>query len=493
MELTKQQKNQHLICRAGFGPSLGDLQPNSLLSSTDTYQSIIKASQKKPEYINVAQNLVNGFMMGIQDVKKQQEAQNQSEVKKKEFAKKSRDLIKSLNLQWLNEMVRSQAQLREKMSLFWHGHFACRNLNVYFQQLLLHDVRSNALGKFGDLLTAVSKSPGMLSFLNNQQNKKSHPNENFAREVMELFTLGRNNYTEQDVKEAARAFTGWGFSLKGEFINRPFQHDSGVKTIFGKTGNFDGDDVIKMLLERKETAVFITRKVYRYFVNDVPNEPVVAKLADRFYQSNYDISGLMNDIFTSTWFYDKKNIGAKIKSPVELLAGIRRVLPIELKNEEAQLLFQRALGQILFYPPNVAGWPGGQNWIDSSALMLRLRLPQIFTGEEVLAVNVKADDDQQMGMGDRGKQMEQVKGMQEMGVGKRMKLMVNIDWPTYTNKFSTVERPALYNALVATLLTAGQQNNTKQVVERLADKSGRDAYIRTVTVALMSTPEYQMC
>ncbi len=493
MELTKQQKNQHLICRAGFGPSLGDLQPNSLLSSTDTYQSIIKASQKKPEYINVAQNLVNGFMMGIQDVKKQQEAQNQIEVKKKEFAKKSRDLIKSLNLQWLNEMVRSQAQLREKMSLFWHGHFACRNLNVYFQQLLLHDVRSNALGKFGDLLTAVSKSPGMLSFLNNQQNKKSHPNENFAREVMELFTLGRGNYTEQDVKEAARAFTGWGFSLKGEFINRPFQHDGGVKTIFGKTGNFDGDDVIKMLLERKETAAFITRKVYRYFVNDVPNEPVVAKLADRFYQSNYDISGLMNDIFTSTWFYDKKNIGAKIKSPVELLAGIRRVLPIELKNEEAQLLFQRALGQILFYPPNVAGWPGGQNWIDSSALMLRLRLPQIFTGEEVLAVNVKADDDQQMGMGDRGKQMEQVKGMQEMGVGKRMKLMVNIDWPTYTNKFSTVERPALYNALVATLLTAGQQNNTKQLVERLADKSGRDAYIRTVTVALMSTPEYQMC
>ena len=130
----------------------------------------------------------------------------------------------------------------------------------FFQQQLLNIIRENALGNFGELLREVSKSPAMLSFLNNQQNKKQHPNENFAREVMELFTMGRGNYTENDVKEGARAFTGWGFNLQGEFVNRPFQHDNGKKTFLGKTGNFDGDDIIDILLEQKQTAKFITQK-----------------------------------------------------------------------------------------------------------------------------------------------------------------------------------------------------------------------------------------
>src|SRR6185436_3434996 len=209
-------------------------------------------------------------------------------------------------------------------------------------------IRKNALGSFRDLLHEVSRSAAMLNFLNANQNKKDHPNENFAREVMELFTMGRGNYSENDIKEAARAFTGWGFNLHGEFVNRPFQHDNSSKTFLGKTGNFNGDDIINILLEQKQTAKFITNKIYRYFVNEKTDNHKVETLATGFYQSGYDIQKLLEDIYTSDWFYDEKNIGNKIKSPIELLVGIRRLLPMEFENEEVQLLFQRALGQILF-------------------------------------------------------------------------------------------------------------------------------------------------
>ena len=263
-------------------------------------------------------------------------------------------------------MTNTEAQLREKMSLFWHGHFACRVINSYFQQELLHIIRENATGNFGSMLKAISKSPAMLQFLNNQQNRKSHPNENFAREVMELFTMGRGNYTENDVKEAARAFTGWGFNLQGEFVFRKQQHDDGKKTFLGKSGNFNGDDILDILLEQKQTARFITKKIYRYFVNEKVDEEKIKILSEQFYESGYDIEKLLTNIFTAGWFYEDHNIGNKIKLPVELIFGIRRLLPLDMENEDAQLLFQKVFQEVLFLPPNVAGLAGGKNWIDSS-------------------------------------------------------------------------------------------------------------------------------
>ncbi|MEO6219211.1 MAG: DUF1800 domain-containing protein, partial [Ginsengibacter sp.] len=376
MIVSNQLKNQHLLWRAAFGPMAENVNELGKISQKDLYQLLVKTSSKKPEQLNVANNLFDGFIKGVQDVT---QLQKLSQEQKKMLRKQSVYDLKNLNLTWLGQMINSEAQLREKMSLFWHGHFACRVINIFFQQQLLNVIRENALGNFGELLREVSKSPAMISFLNNQQNKKQHPNENFAREVMELFTIGRGNYTENDVKEGARSFTGWGFNLKGEFVERLIFHDTGKKTFLGKTGNFTGDDIIDMLLEQQQTAKYITRKLYRFFVNDTPEESKIEWLADRFYHSNYDIKSLLEDIYMSDWFYDQKNIGTHIKSPVELLAGIRRLIPMELEKPETQLLFQRALGQIIFYPPNVAGWPGGKNWIDSSALMLRMRIPQILT------------------------------------------------------------------------------------------------------------------
>ena len=396
MSPANQLKNQHFLWRAGFGPAVEQLGDLAQFSPGEFYKALVKASDKKPVYINVADNYLKGLMMGIDQVGRVQQKDLTPEEKKK-MRQKNREGVRNLNIYWLNEMVNSSAQLREKMAFFWHGHFACRNLNVFYQQGLLDVIRRNALGNFGTLLKEVSRSAAMLIFLNNQQNRKGHPNENFAREVMELFTLGRGHYTENDIKEAARAFTGWAATAKGEFVFRKGQHDYGEKTVLGQTGDFDGDDVLDILLEQKQTAKFITQKIYQFFVNEQPDKQKIEWLAERFYKSKYDISELMEDIFTSDWFYDEKNIGTKIKSPVELLAGIQRMLPMKLENEEALIVLQRLLGQILFYPPNVAGWPGGKTWIDSSTLMMRMRIPQLINDKDEMNITPKDDDDQMMG------------------------------------------------------------------------------------------------
>ena len=472
--------------RAGFGPAVEQLADLREIVPKQFYKALQKASLKKPEYIDVADDYLKGLFAGIDEAGRQQRRKEMTEDERKKVQQKNRESVRSLNLNWLDLFVTTDAQLREKMAFFWHGHFACRNLNVFYQQGLLDVIRRNALGSFRDMLHEVSRTAAMLNFLNNQQNRKDHPNENFAREVMELFTLGRGNYTENDIKEAARAFTGWTANLKGEFIFRRFQHDYGTKTVLGKTGNFDGDEVLDILLSQKQTAKFLTQKIYKFFVNETPDDEKVNWLADRFYQSTYDIGKLMDDIFTSDWFYDEKNIGAKIKSPIELVAGIQRMLPMQLENPEALTFLQRALGQMLFYPPNVAGWPGGKTWIDSSSLMLRMRLPQLINDVDELNVKVKDDDDQMMGRktGDDDAKPK--------GFAKRSIIKANIDWKTYIGHFETVQKEQLVNTIASNLLqTKNGVNN--ELIKQYADATSKESFIRSATLQLMSTPEYQLC
>jgi uncharacterized protein (DUF1800 family) len=490
MSLTNQLKNQHLMWRAGFGPAVEQLGDLSKFSPKQFYKALVKASDKKPEYINVADDYLQGLYNGIEEAGRQQKMEMDKDERKM-VQQKNREGVRNLNTFWLHEMVNSAAQLREKMAFFWHGHFACRNLNVFFQQGLLDVIRKNALGNFGTLLKEVSKSAAMLNFLNNQQNRKDHPNENFAREVMELFTLGRGNYTENDIKDAAKAFTGWGSTIKGEFQFRKFQHDFGSKTVLGRTGNFDGDEVLDILLQQKQTAKFITQKLYKFLVNEQPDSAKVEWLAERFYKNEYDISKLLEDIFTSDWFYDEKNIGAKIKSPVELLAGIQRMLPMKFEREEALLLVQRVLGQLLFYPPNVAGWPGGKSWIDSSTLMMRMRIPQMLNDRDEFNVTPKSDDDQMMGRKDNANDDPKAIAMNSV---KRLNrpIQVNIDWTLYTKNYESVPKESLLANISGILLqTKGQVN--ADLIKQYSDNSGRDNFIKTATLQIMSTPEYQLC
>jgi uncharacterized protein (DUF1800 family) len=486
--ISNQLKNQHLMWRAGFGPAADQLEQLQKITPGQLYKALQKASSKKPEYLDATDDYLKGLFQGIQDEGMRKKDLDQQE--RKNIQRRTREAVKSLNLLWLENIVDSDQQLREKMAFFWHGHFASRNLNVFFQQQMLDVIRQNALGSFRDLLHEVSKSAAMLNFLNANQNRKDHPNENFAREVMELFTMGRGNYTENDVKEAARAFTGWGANVKGEFIFRKFTHDEGNKTVLGKSGNFDGDAVLDILLEQKQTANFITQKIYRFFVNETIDKEKVNWLADRFYKSDYDISKLMEDIFTSDWFFDEKNIGVRIKSPIELIAGIRRILPMKLQNEESQLLVQRVLGQMLFYPPNVAGWPGGKTWIDSSTLMMRMRLPQMFNDTDEFNVKPKTDDDQMMGRTDDDKP-NVFKGNKAMGkVGRPIN--ADISWENYLKNFKSVPREQILSTLSDSLLQI-KPGYTNDVIEHYTDSQNREAYLKTATIQIMSTPEYQMC
>lgn len=269
----------------GFGPHIKTYRAWAALPPEVWWPKLRDGSLAAPTHFDVADDAIKGLLMGVGTLGKM-ERKDLDKEDQKNIRRQSREDLQSLNLLWLEEMTRSKAQLREKISLFWHGHFASRNINILYQQQLLAVIREHALGDFRSLLQAVSKSAAMISFLNNQQNKKQHPNENFAREVMELFTLGRGNYTENDVKEAARAFTGWSHRLNGEFIFRRRDHDTSSKTVLGKTGYFDGDTMLDILLEKPETARFIARKFYKFLVNEtiVPAERI-AWLGQRFYDS----------------------------------------------------------------------------------------------------------------------------------------------------------------------------------------------------------------
>jgi uncharacterized protein (DUF1800 family) len=446
------------------------------------FEAFLKASAKNPFPLHSSKNATDGLIKGIGTFGKVNGNEEEKKMARQEMAKKSREEIRNLNLMWLEEMVTSTAQIREKTALFWHGHFACRNLNSFYQQKLLTVVRDHALGNFGTLLTEVSKSAAMLAFLNNQQNRKSKPNENFAREVMELFTLGRGNYTETDIKEAARAFTGWGFTLQGEFVFRQNLHDTGKKTVFGKTGNFNGDDVLDMLLEQKQTARFVAGKLYRYFVNQEVDDEKVEWLGNRFYQSGYDITALLRDLFTAAWFYEAKNVGALIKSPIELWAGMRRMLPTDFTNPETQLLIQRALGQILLYPPSVAGWPGGTNWIDSSSLLLRMRLPQLLALAEPFFSGGKSDDDVQMGMMDPSLKK----------TANRFLLNGDIGWE-WPIKALMASKPNDAVEAVCEALLQSKNKPSAIIRQQIPPALPMEKQLQQAIVLTMATPEYQLC
>lgn len=457
MTISNLQKNKHLLLRAGFGANLSQIKNLDQVSLTEIWKKLATNDPLIPIQLKEAGP----------DFDYQQLSKMDAEMKK-EIQKKNRRSNLEINLKFLNQMVHSEDQLREKMAFFWHGHFATRVVNSRFNLQLLNTIREKSLGNFGDLLKAVSQSPAMLQFLNNQQNKKGHPNENFAREVMELFTLGRGNYTEKDVQEGARAFTGWSFLPDGSFFERPRQHDFGPKTFLGKTGNFDGNDALNIILEQKGTAKFIVTKIYKFFVNEKINPGIIEHLSDQFYDSKYDIKKLMTEIFTSKWFYNEENIGAKIKSPIELMAGIMRTLPMQLEKPENLIVYQKLLGQMLLYPPNVAGWPSGNSWIDSSTLMLRLQIPQIWSGLRPLELEAKSDDDVEMGL--KNNQMRN-KGFKNPNI--------IIDWNLVESTFK--------NKSISDYLLQTKSSNEK-IIDQFSDSS-----LKLKIINVMSTPEFQLC
>lgn len=356
-----QTKIQHLLLRAGFGATPSDIDLLSQQSLTDVLDELFTTSAQFKD-INYLP-----YPLNEKEQKKGAGAFKQVKIFFKSFGEKEQ-----LNEQWIFKLTHTKAVLREKMVFFWHNHFATSVEYGYLMQQQNNTLRKHALGKFSDMLHAIAKDPAMILYLNNQQNKKDHPNENFAREVMELFTLGEGNYTEHDIKEAARAFTGWTIDNTGTYTFREKDFDNGEKEFMGQKGSFTGENIIDMLLANKQTAVYLVSKIYRDFVNFNVNAEKVALLSEEFFNSGYDISKLMYSIFSSDWFYEEKNVGTKIASPVELIVRLKKYFDVEFLELKYLINYQKALGQVLLFPPNVAGWKGGPHWIDSASLLLRL-------------------------------------------------------------------------------------------------------------------------
>jgi uncharacterized protein (DUF1800 family) len=287
------------------------------------------------------------------------------------------------------------------MTLFWHNHFATSQQKVrsvplmYRQNVLL---RRESLGNFRRLLHGIARDPAMLVYLDNAGSRRQAPNENFAREVMELFTLGEGHYSERDVKEAARAFTG--FSLDrdtGQYVYRRMFHDSGEKTVLGRTGPLEGDDVLDLLLAQPQAAEFVTSKLWREFVSPTPEAGEVKRFAAIFRGNGYEVKPLMRALLLSDAFWAAENRATLIKSPVDLVVGSLRTFEIRPMDFRPAAIAVALLGQNLFQPPNVKGWPGGERWIDASTLLGRRQWTErVFRGAEPPMMQVAATAEEGM-------------------------------------------------------------------------------------------------
>lgn len=275
---------------------------------------------------------------------------------------------------WANRMLTSPQPLREKMALFWHGHFAVNEAKVRDYRKLLDQLelfQSQGTGNFRDLMVAVAQDPAMLTFLDAGVNVKGAANENFAREIMEMFTMGVGHYTEKDIREAARAFTGWNY-VDLKFVVNKDQHDDGEKTFLGKTGHFDGVNVIDIILRQPATADFIAGKIYRYFVREDLSPELQKQLGSVLRDHDYQIAPLLETIFVSRDFYSPASVGTHIQGPVELAVSTYRKLGLgNVPGVPDFNVATGALGQRLFAPPTVAGWAGGASWITPGLLLER--------------------------------------------------------------------------------------------------------------------------
>ncbi len=335
----------HLLRRAGFGGTAAEIDALTALGTRGAVDSLLHPTQPDAAFDAYPDSV---FL----------------------FDPKTRNA--TAQMWWLDRMLRTQHPLVEKMTLFWHGHFATSMQKVPANLMVgqIDLFRTLALGHFHDLLLAVSQDPAMLVWLDNRYNNKLHPNENYAREVMELFSLGLGNYTEDDVKSGARAFTGWTLDKNQQFVFRPAQHDDGEKTFLGRTGNFDGGDIVSIIVSQPIHQRFICRKLLEFFVYSDPEPELVDALARTYALSGYDIAQTVGVILRSNVFYSSRAYRAVPKSPIEFVVGTLRFMQVRKVPKDTVYWLQR-MGQIPLAPPSVKGWDGGPAWVNTATLLAR--------------------------------------------------------------------------------------------------------------------------
>lgn len=457
---------QHLYWRSSFGIGVHGLYQFKTQSKSKIVEKLFQDSE---QFIPLKLDLSEFSHVKFKSPKQLRQKYSLEEIQK--LRNKQQQKVKELNYAWLDRLASPNALLREKMTLFWANIFVCRDNNIFYIQHYNNTLRKNALGNFRTFVKAIAKEASMSKYLNNKQNVKRKPNENFARELMELFTLGMGNYSEQDIKESARAFTGWSFKRNGDFFLRRKQHDFGEKTFLGETGNFDGDDIIDIILEQKQCARFICSKIYKYFINPTTNKNRLEEITNVFYK-DYDIRKLMEYIFNTDWFYNDENIGVKIKSPIELLVGIQKVVPVTFNRKRQLSYLQKMLGQELLYPNNVAGWKGGKSWIDSNTLMFRMKLASLILNNAVINLEEKGDFEASFD------------GYYNKAKKRKRYLRTTKDWEKFEENYKDISPIELMNSLILSKL----DKDTEKFIGNLKVISNRDFCIQ-----LMSIPEYQLC
>ena len=420
---------QHLYNRIGFGISPKELSRLSKKTKKKIINELFSSS-KTTTPLKVDISFLDGKT--YKDLKKE----------RKEFQKISRKKVKEFSTAWFDRLNNPKEILREKMTLFWANHFVCESRNILFVDSYNNMLRKNALGDFRTFTKKVSKEAAMLGYLNNKQNKKKSPNENFARELMELFTLGQDQYTEKDIKESARAFTGYNHKFRGEFNFREKHHDENEKTFLGKSGNFNGDDIIDIIIEKKQCARFISEKIYSYFVNENINKKHIDEMVSVFY-IDYDIENLMRFVLLSKWFYAEENIGTKIKSPIEFLVGMNTIVPYKIEKTKQIFWVQKMLGQVLLNPPNVAGWKTGRNWIDSNTIVTRLRLPSVLLNNAEIAYSEKGDEE------------TMITNFKKRKLSRRSIIKVTADWKYFEENYKNNSNKELIHQVITSKINKG--------------------------------------
>ncbi|MDG2250141.1 MAG: DUF1800 domain-containing protein [Gammaproteobacteria bacterium] len=386
----------HLLERAGFGGTPEDIQALALMSPSEAVGALVYFDPSDNSHLHAFDHSgihdpgiepfppsrpattelakQNGEVLGIK-VKPTGNRRLQPVVNKFFYWLRASVLeTNRVAYWWANRMVASNNPLQEKMALFWHGHYAVNETKVRDYRKLLMELElfhEMGTGNFRDLMVAVAQDPAMLSFLDAGVNVKGASNENFAREIMELFTMGVGNYSETDIREAARAFTGWNY-VDLEFVINEAQHDDNEKQFLGHTGNFDGIEVIDIIMDQQVTAEYIAGKIYRFFVRDDLTPETQIELGNIFREANYEVAALLENLFLSKDFYSAASVGTHIKSPVEL--AISTYIKLGLDDAPGVPDFNQAtgaLGQTLFRPPTVAGWAGGRSWVTPGLLLER--------------------------------------------------------------------------------------------------------------------------
>jgi len=345
----------HLLRRSGFGATKAELDHFAAMGQTAATEAILNYS-------------------------KTSNAALESQLPTIDLGGTPQPTAAAIQAWWLQRMAQSARPLEEKMTLFWHGLLTSGLDKAGPAQLFTQNqlFRGMALGNFDDLLKAVSKDPAMMVYLDTETNRKGKPNENYARELMELFTTGIGHYTEDDVRESARSFTGWtlqgGKQLRYASASQlvPRLHDAGVKTFMGKTGTLTGDDIVEMLVRLRATAVRLSTRLFSFFAYPNPDQEIVNHLADTFQKAHYNVGAVVRQIFTMDAFYSDQAYRALVKSPAELVAQTLKATGANARGYTAAAAAMAPMGQVLFYPPNVAGWPGGSSWINSSTLLNRI-------------------------------------------------------------------------------------------------------------------------